>query len=117
MLILELINNEDDIDAKKDSKQLKKIMLSSDEWELLQNLIITLGPFEEATRYLSGEKYITHSIMIPIIERIKHYYFHHYLIHLVHLHLHYLHHLHYLQQFLIYLRYFRKLKMHLMFLL
>src|SRR4051794_33219546 len=71
MLILELINNEDDIDAKKDGKQLEKIMLSSDEWELLQNLIITLGPFEEATRYLGGEKYITHSIMIPIIERIK----------------------------------------------
>lgn len=71
MLILELINNEDDIDAKKDGKQLEKIMLSSDEWELLQNLIITLGPFEEVTRYLGGEKYITHSIMIPIIERIK----------------------------------------------
>lgn len=71
MLILELINNEDDIDAKKDGKQLEKIMLSSDEWELLQNLIITLGLFEEATRYLGGEKYITHSIMIPIIERIK----------------------------------------------
>jgi hypothetical protein len=56
---------------KKDSKQLEKIMLSSDEWKLLQNLIITLGPFEEATRYFGGEKYITHSIMIPIIERIK----------------------------------------------
>src|SRR3954462_14878336 len=56
---------------KKDGKQLEKIMLSSDEWELLQNLIITLGPFEEVTRYLGGEKYITHSIMIPIIERIK----------------------------------------------
>src|SRR3954465_8767080 len=56
---------------KKDGKQLEKIMLSSDEWELLQNLIITLGSFEETTRYLGGEKYITHSIMIPIIERIK----------------------------------------------
>src|SRR3954453_8716096 len=71
MLILELINNEDDIDAKKDDKQLEKIMLSSDEWKLLQNLIITLGSFKEATRYLGREKYITHSIMIPIIERIK----------------------------------------------
>src|SRR3954470_18160282 len=56
---------------KKDGKQLEKIMLSSDEWELLQNLIITLSPFEKATRYLGGEKYITHSIMIPIIKRIK----------------------------------------------
>lgn len=71
MLIVELINNENDIDAKKDGKQLEKIMLSSDEWDLLQDLIIILGPFEEATRYLGGEKYVTHSIMIPIIERIK----------------------------------------------
>lgn len=71
MLIVELINNEDDIEAKKDGKQLEKIMLSSDEWDLLQDLVITLGPFEEATRYLGGEKYITHSIMIPLIERIK----------------------------------------------
>ena len=37
----------------------------------LQDLIIILGPFEEATHYLGGEKYVTHSIMIPIIEQIK----------------------------------------------
>src|SRR5215204_2271001 len=47
-------------------------MLSSDEWELLQELVITLGPFEEAIGYLGGEKYITYSIMNPIIEQIKH---------------------------------------------
>jgi hypothetical protein len=34
MLIVELVNNEN-TDAKKDEKQLEKIMLSSDEWELL----------------------------------------------------------------------------------
>jgi hypothetical protein len=71
MLAIELINNENDIDAKKDGKHLEKIMLSTDEWNLLQDLVITLGPFEEATRYLGGEKYVTHSIMIPIIEQIK----------------------------------------------
>jgi len=46
-------------------------MLSSDEWDLLQHLVIILGPFEEATHYLGGEQYITHSIMIPLIEEIK----------------------------------------------
>lgn len=66
-----MVNNENDIDARKDGKQLEKIMLNSDEWDLLQNLILILGPFEEATRYLGGEKYITHSIMNPIIEQIK----------------------------------------------
>ena len=71
MLIVELVNNENDNDAKKDGKQLEKIMLSSDEWDLLQELVITLGPFEEATNYLGGEKYVTHSIMSPVIEQIK----------------------------------------------
>ncbi|GBB92497.1 hypothetical protein RclHR1_20160001 [Rhizophagus clarus] len=71
MLIVELVNNENDNDAKKDGKQLEKIILSSDEWELLQQLVIILSPFEEATNYLNGEKYITHSIMGPIIEQIK----------------------------------------------
>src|SRR5581483_1130111 len=46
-------------------------MLSSDEWELLQKLVMVLGPFEEATRYLGGENYITHSMMDPLIKRIK----------------------------------------------
>ena len=71
MLIVELVNNENDADAKKDEKQLEKIMLSSDEWELLQELVITLRPFEETTGYLGGEKYVTYSIMNPIIEQIK----------------------------------------------
>jgi hypothetical protein len=46
-------------------------MLSSDEWDFLNELILILGLFEEATRYLGGEKYITYSIMSPIIEQIK----------------------------------------------
>jgi hypothetical protein len=46
-------------------------MLTSDEWDFLQELIIILGPFEEATSYLGGEKYITYSIMAPIIEQVK----------------------------------------------
>ena len=57
-LIPELINNLD-VNAKKDGKQLEQIMINSDEWELLQELILILEPFEEATRYLGGEKYIT----------------------------------------------------------
>ena len=34
-------------------------------------MILILGPFEEAIRYLGSEKYITYSIMNPIIEQIK----------------------------------------------
>ena len=69
-LVPELVNSSDS-DAKKDGKNLEQIMLTSNEWDLLQELIIILGPFEEATRYLGGEKYTTYSIMAPIIEQIK----------------------------------------------
>jgi hypothetical protein len=69
-LVPELINSSDS-DSRKDGKQLEQFMLTSDEWDLLQELILILGPFEEATRYLGGEKYITSSIINPIIEQIK----------------------------------------------
>ncbi len=46
-------------------------MLTSDEWDLLQELILVLSPFEEAIRYFSDEKYVTYSIMHPIIKEIK----------------------------------------------
>ena len=48
-LIPELINNLD-VNAKKDGKQLEQIMINSDEWELLQELILILELFEEVTR-------------------------------------------------------------------
>ena len=57
--------------TKKDGKQFEQFMLTSDEWKFLQELISILGPFEEATKYLGGEKYVTHSIMHPIIKEIK----------------------------------------------
>jgi hypothetical protein len=70
VLLSELLNSSN-IDEKRDGKQLEKIMITSDEWDLLQELILVLGPFEEATRYLGGEKYITQSIMHPILKEIK----------------------------------------------
>lgn len=69
-LLAELMNSLE-ADAKKDGKNLEEIMLTSNEWDLLQQLISILGPFEEATQYLGGEKYVTHSIMHPIIKEIK----------------------------------------------
>ena len=69
--LLAVLINSLEVDAKKDGKALEKIMLTSNEWDLLQELISILGPFEEATQYLGGEKYVTHSIMHPIIKEIK----------------------------------------------
>jgi len=44
-LLPELINSSN-LDDKKDGKTLEQIMLTSDEWDLLQELIMILGPFE-----------------------------------------------------------------------
>ncbi|CAB5336226.1 unnamed protein product [Rhizophagus irregularis] len=61
---------ETDQDSKKDSQRLTKVMLTNDEWDLLRDLISILGPFEEATQYLGGSNYSTHSIMKPLITEI-----------------------------------------------
>ena len=46
-------------------------MLTSDEWNLLQELVYILSPFEKATWHLGVEKYVTYSIMHPIFKEIK----------------------------------------------
>ncbi|CAG8776484.1 20690_t:CDS:2, partial [Rhizophagus irregularis] len=53
---------------KKDGTKLKKIMLSEEEWELLDKLIDLLSPFEGATRYFSGGTYVTLSKMMLTIK-------------------------------------------------
>ncbi|GBB91767.1 hypothetical protein RclHR1_19140001 [Rhizophagus clarus] len=66
--LLPELENDSDQSAKKDGKYLRSIMLSLDEWDLLQELIIVL---EQATRHLGGEKYVTYSIMYPLVKEIK----------------------------------------------
>jgi hypothetical protein len=46
-------------------------MLTKDEWELLAQLCEVLKGFAEATTYLGASKYVTHSIMSPLLKEIK----------------------------------------------
>jgi hypothetical protein len=62
---------ETDRDSKKDSKRLKEIMITTQEWDLIRNLVDILEPFAEATDYLGGSSYCTYSIINPLIEEIK----------------------------------------------
>ena len=58
-------------DSKKDSKQLKEIMITTQEWNLIQKLVEVLELFAKATDYLGGSSYCTYSIINPLIEEIK----------------------------------------------
>jgi len=42
--------------------------LNFDEWSLLKELCIVLKPFEEATKIVSGESYMTASIVIVLAQ-------------------------------------------------
>ncbi|PKC55862.1 hypothetical protein RhiirA1_446717 [Rhizophagus irregularis] len=55
---------------KNDGIKLRKILLSEDEWDLLDKLVDVLLPFEEATREFSGGTYVTLSKMIPCINEL-----------------------------------------------
>ncbi|CAG8784135.1 14209_t:CDS:1, partial [Rhizophagus irregularis] len=57
-----------DREIKKDGNRLKRLLLNDDEWELLDQLVDLLMPFEEATREFSGNSYITLSRVIPTIK-------------------------------------------------
>lgn len=45
--------------------------LTSEEWTVVKELIQILQPFEEATKAVSGEKYMTTSIIIIISEGLQ----------------------------------------------
>jgi hypothetical protein len=68
VIILPLTN---DYDSKKDGQCLIEIMLTKDKWELLSDLCQILKGFADATDYLGVSKYVTHSIMSPILKEIK----------------------------------------------
>ena len=46
-------------------------MLSKEEWEFMENLVNILKKFEEITRSLSGSKYVTLSLIYPLIFKLK----------------------------------------------
>ncbi|CAG8805546.1 19806_t:CDS:2, partial [Cetraspora pellucida] len=50
---------------------LLKIMLTNDEWNLMNDLTHLLGLFNEYTEYFSGSEYVTISMMYPLITALK----------------------------------------------
>lgn len=58
-----------DREIKKDGNRLKRILLSDEEWELLDQLVDLLMLFEEATCEFSGNTYVTLSQTIPTIKK------------------------------------------------
>ena len=70
-MLASTLATKNDLDSKKDYKRLSSIMLTSDEWDLIQDLIPVLKPYAEATELLRGSNYCTHSIMNPILINIK----------------------------------------------
>ncbi|CAJ0651791.1 5891_t:CDS:2 [Entrophospora sp. SA101] len=57
-------------EEKKDGNKLRKIMLSDEEWDLVDELITLLMPFEQATCEFSGGSYVTLSKMVPKIKEL-----------------------------------------------
>lgn len=65
------MSTESDEDTKKDLKRLKEIMLSEDEWKLMQQLTKLLQPFYDASKLLGGEKYATASFIYYVVATLQ----------------------------------------------
>src|SRR5205807_1046998 len=71
--ILDLIKDmqiDNDRDVKYDFKRLKKILLSNDEWSLIEELLLILKDFNDITNTLSGNSYVTLSLVYPIMSHL-----------------------------------------------
>ena len=56
-----------------DGKRLERIMLIEEEWKFMEDLVEILKRFEEITRLLGGSKYVTLSLIYPLIFSLKKY--------------------------------------------
>ncbi|CAG8838197.1 9822_t:CDS:1, partial [Cetraspora pellucida] len=57
-------------EVRKEAETMGSCILSSEEFELLEELIEVLSPFDEATQFLSRSKYPTLGFMTPILEEL-----------------------------------------------
>jgi hypothetical protein len=57
-------------DSNKDGAKLENIMLSDREWITLSKIVEILEPFEEITSILSGQSYVTLSLVYPLIRKL-----------------------------------------------
>ncbi|CAG8625087.1 1527_t:CDS:1, partial [Dentiscutata erythropus] len=65
------LSHNNDPTTKKDARRLKRIMLTPNEWQLMDDLVKILQPFANATKMLGGSKYATMSYMFPAISSLK----------------------------------------------
>ncbi|CAG8757030.1 12807_t:CDS:1, partial [Cetraspora pellucida] len=66
--MLPLSDNRDD---RIDGQKLNKWFLLPNEWDLLNQIVILLEPFDDATAYFSGSQYATLSVIYPLIQVLK----------------------------------------------
>ena len=57
-----------DRDSKEDVHQLQ---LKDYQWELAREVVAILDPIKKATEVLGGSKYVTLSMLLPMVEKLK----------------------------------------------
>ncbi|CAG8616145.1 8992_t:CDS:2, partial [Racocetra persica] len=60
-----ILSHNNDPTTKKDARHFKRIILTPNEWQLIDNLVKILQPFANTTKMLGGSKYTTMSYMFP----------------------------------------------------
>ncbi|CAG8829291.1 20724_t:CDS:1, partial [Gigaspora margarita] len=66
------LNNHTLREIRKSAETLSSFLPSKEEFELLEELVVILFPFDEATQFLSGSKYPILGFMMPMLEELTH---------------------------------------------
>ncbi|CAG8853028.1 38169_t:CDS:2, partial [Gigaspora margarita] len=72
MQLYSTLNNHALREVRKGAEMMSSFLPSEEEFELLEELIVILSPFDEATQFLSGSKYPTLGFMTPMLEELAH---------------------------------------------
>ncbi|CAG8618126.1 14023_t:CDS:1 [Cetraspora pellucida] len=66
------LNNHTLREVRREAETISSFLSSEEEFELLEELIVILSPFDEATQFLSESKYPTLGFMTPMLEELAH---------------------------------------------
>ena len=55
---------------RNEKREVRQLVLKDRQWELARDLVKVLAPFENVTEVLGGQKYVTASLLLPLVQKL-----------------------------------------------
>lgn len=56
---------------RSEKREIRQLMIKDRHWELARDIVKILAPFENVTAVLGGQKYVTASLLLPLVQKLR----------------------------------------------